>query len=83
MARRHGTCWIHVSFRATSVLSLPQNDAIDPFRTFTTCTRCAATFLPAGCAILIPKKFNAVVEPGPAARLGKSRVSIKSCQLSR
>ena len=34
LARRHRSCWIHVSFGVAPVLSLPQNGANDPQRTF-------------------------------------------------
>ena len=34
LARRHRSCWIHVSFGVAPVLSLPQNGANDPQQTF-------------------------------------------------
>jgi hypothetical protein len=42
MARRHRSCWIHVSFGVTPVLSLSQNDAIDPEQTLRRCSCCTA-----------------------------------------
>ena len=42
MARRHRSCWIYVSFGVTPVLSLPQNDAIDPMQSSAGSNSCTA-----------------------------------------